>query len=420
MFRPRSLPGRLAFALLALLAGCSTAQQPPVISSWDSAALGGSVMLLRILPAEGGPAAWAQAWRFDGPTAPDEFPLLADGGGWRSAASVPGRRFLRLRASPDATPQDFTFTVPDGQATLDLGTFRQVCNSTAECRLVREARPASDAEAALPPQHRERLPVVVTPMQSYPPRLADSGLALPTAPAIRVDSRSWVAAVDWTAIVTDLEAMPSPPAGPFTSAGDDVLLAIMLLPIIVPLLVIVAIAKSESERRAGVEAAEARSRDLALQARVEAARAAWSPCEATIAAALAPDSVAQHLQSAFARPRAGRQAAASPWDATVSRVVLRHCGEGPGSFGVEVATDWTGRAPGSDSPAYRASFVRPVEGATPDRRLRWSTPAPWEMQVAPSGACRPLAEWCAAGGRALLDEVAAAVTGARDAIAATR
>jgi hypothetical protein len=184
----------------------------------------------------------------------------------------------------------------------------------------------------------------------------------------------------------------------------------------------VLIVQSERERRAGTEA---RSRAEALQARVEAARAAWSPCEATIAAALAPDKVAQHLQAAMPRPRAGRQPASSPpassaWEATVSRVVLRHCGQGAGSFGVEVATDWTGRAPGAEAPAYQASFIRPVEGATPDRRLRWSTPAPWEMPVAPSGACRPLVEWCADGGRALLDEVARSVTGARDAIAATR
>jgi hypothetical protein len=79
-----------------------------------------------------------------------------------------------------------------------------------------------------------------------------------------------------------------------------------------------------------------------------------------------------------------------------------------------------GRAPGAEAPAYRANFVRAVEGATPDSRLRWSTPAPWEMRVAPPGACRPLAEWCADGGRALLDEVARSVTGARDAIAASR
>jgi hypothetical protein len=143
MFRPRSRPGRLACALIALLAGCSTAQPPSVASSWDGAAQGGSsVMLLRILPAAGGPAAWPQVWRFDGPNLPAEFPLLPDGGGWRSQTGVTGQHFLRLRASPDAAPQDFTFTIPDRPAALDLGTFRQVCNSTTECRLVREARPA--------------------------------------------------------------------------------------------------------------------------------------------------------------------------------------------------------------------------------------------------------------------------------------
>jgi hypothetical protein len=358
----------------------------------------------------------AQAWRFDDPNTPVEFAPLRDGGGWRSVAGVPGRYFLRLRASPAALPQDFTFTIPEARAALDLGTFRQDCATAAPCRLVREARPASEAEAAVPPQYRERLPVVVTPMQSYPPRLAGSGLPAPTAPAGRVDSRGWIAAVDWTAILPDVEAMPLPPAGQFTSAADDVLLAIILLPVILPLLVVFAIATDADRRKAGEE----QRRNDALRARLESLRAAWSPCEATIAAALSPDSVAQHLQSALPRPLAGRQAEASPWEATVSRVVLRHCGQGPGTFGVEVATDWTGRAPGAEAPAYRASFVRPVEGATPDKLLRSSTPAPWEMPVAPSGACRPLAEWCADSGRALLDEVARSVTGARDAIAATR
>jgi hypothetical protein len=426
MFRPRSRPGRLAFALVALLAGCSTEQQPSVASSWGGAALGGSAMLLRILTAEGGPATTAQVWRFDGRNEPNEFQPLPSGGGWRSQAANSGRHFLRLRGAPDAPPQDYTFTVPTGQVTLDLGTFRQDCATGAPCRLVREARPASEAEAVVPPQYRERLPVVVTPMQSYPPRLAGSGLPAPTAPAVRVDAASWVAAVDWRALLDEGVEIPQPPAGSYSSAGDGLeglgmLVALgATIVVMVPVLLVIMIARSERERRASAAATDLRSRAEALQARVEAARAAWSPCEATIAAALSPDSVAQHLQSAFPRPRSGRQAEATPWEATVSRVVLRHCGQGPGTFGVEVATDWTGRAPGAEAPAYRASFVRPVEGATPDARLRWSTPAPWETPVAPAGACRPLAEWCVDGGRALLDEVARSVTGARDAIAATR
>jgi hypothetical protein len=432
MLRPRSRPGGLAFALTALLAGCSTAQPPLVTTSWDGAASGGSVLLLRILPAEGGPAAMAQAWRFDGRNEPNEFRSLPDGAGWRSQAAHSGRHFLRLRASPDAPPQDFTVTIPTGQATLDLGTFRQDCTTGVPCQLVRETRPASEAAAAVPPQYRERLPVVVMPMQPYPPRLAGSGLPAPTAPTVRVDPVSWVAAVDWSALAEEGGDL-GPPQGDYTRGGMGEALAapfalaaagpaivvVAALVVLVPIALVALIVKSERERRDNAAAADARSRELALQARVQEARAAWSPCEATIGAALSPDSVARHLQSALPRPRS-RPSEGSAWEATVSRVVLRHCGQGSATFGVEVATEWTGRAPGVEAPAYRASFVRPVQGAAPDRRLRWSTPAPWEIPVAPSGACRPLAEWCADGGRALLDEVARSVTGARDAIAATR
>jgi len=98
MFRPRSRPGRLAFALTALLAGCSTAQPPAaVVSNWDSAPLFGSAMLLRILPAAGGPAVTAQMWRFDGPNLPAEFqPLPA-----APAVAQPDRRGgAALPASP--------------------------------------------------------------------------------------------------------------------------------------------------------------------------------------------------------------------------------------------------------------------------------------------------------------------------------
>jgi hypothetical protein len=232
-----------------------------------------------------------------------------------------------------------------------------------------------------------------------------------------------VSAVDWQAVLGEDTEIPEPPAGSFSNSSSDLAGALLIatgaIVILAPIALVALIAQSQRERQARVDAEDARRRTEALIARAAAARAAWSPCEATIGAALAPDRVARHLDAVFPPPRGGRQAA-SPWQATVTRVVLRHCGQGAGTFGLEVATDWTGQAPGATAPAYQASFVRPVEGATPDSRLRWSTPAPWEVQVAPAGACRPLGEWCAAGGRALLDEVARSVAGARDAIAATR
>jgi hypothetical protein len=441
-FRPCSRRGRLAFAATALLAGCSTAgpstRQP--LNSWELAGSLASVVMLRVVPGTPGatvqPAqdvladaqVWAPASGWSEPTplaTPANLPSATAGAaGWLAIARPSGRHLIRLRASAEAPSQDFMVTVPDGRAAVLAGTFRRDCpDGEASCRLVPVPTEESAAREAIPEARRAGFPLVVAPAQPYPPRLAGTALPPPVAPAIRLDTLSWVSAVDWQAVLGEDTEIPEPPAGSFSNSGSDLAGALLIatgaIVILAPIAIVAMIAQSQRDQQARVAAEEARRRAEALIARAEAARAAWSPCEATIGAALSPDRVARHLDATFPSPR-GARAGANPWQATVTRVVLRHCGQGPGTFGLEVATEWTGQAPGAATPAYRADFVRPVDGATPDTRLRWSTPAPWEVPVAPAGACRPLGEWCAAGGRALLDEVARSVAGARDAIAATR
>ena len=100
-------------------------------------------------------------------------------------------------------------------------------------------------------------------------------------------------------------------------------------------------------------------------------------------------------------------------------MIFRHCGAAPDSHGVEVATRWTATRPGDAGPAFDAAYSRTVSGATPDRRLVHSARPPWEVPVASEAACRPLADYCGAGGAALLlQEVTRGVTEARDAIMA--
>jgi hypothetical protein len=186
---------------------------------------------------------------------------------------------------------------------------------------------------------------------------------------------------------------------------------------VVPIVLIAhAIAEDQRRRRT---AEEARREAEGLRA-AALAQEQWSPCTAGIAATLAPENVERHLRTTLSPTRAAGRAAAlpGPWQATVTRVILRHCGATPDGHGVEVATRWTATRLGETEPAFDAAFSRTVAGATPDRRLVHSTRPPWELPVATEAACRPLADYCGAGGSALLlQEVTRGVTEPRDAIA---
>jgi hypothetical protein len=279
------------------------------------------------------------------------------------------------------------------------------------------------------------------------------------APEIRVDSRLWLAAIDWSA-VTSQGALPGPPdqapteprsdlepwsgevplaststmggqiggavGAPFAAvgalggAGGIVALGAMLaiIVVVVPIALIArAIAEDQRNRRT---ASEARAQAEALRA-AALAQEQWGPCAAGIAATLAPGNVERHLRATLSPQRqAGRGAALpGPWEATVSRVIFRQCGAAPDRHGVEVATRWTARRAGEADPAFDIAFARSVAEADPDPRLVHSRPPPWELPVASAAACRPLAAYCdAAGSALLLDEVVRGVTEARDAIVA--
>ncbi len=469
-------PRRLAFAATALLAGCATAtRDAAVIQAMHAAEADGrrSNVLFRLTAGDSATTSAlsdrAGLWNMDtgqrlSPPGSLSLSRTARAEGWRHDALLPsGRYFLRLLTPDprDAAPADLTFTVPDpAPPVLYIGSFRLDCPTQAACRVNPVAADQSDAARALVAAEAPSVPPPATRLaQPYPAPLAATGLPRPVAPEIRVDPRLWVAAVDWNAVTTGGPLQAPPEEAPATDgqprsgvapwpgearmvstssmggqiggaiggglgaaagAGSIFALGAMLaiIVVVVPTVLIArAIAEDQRNRR---DAAEARAQAEALRA-AALAQEQWGPCAAGIATTLAPDNVERRLRATFAPQRAeGRRAALpDPWDVTVSRVIFRQCGTKPDHHGVEVATRWTARRPGEADPAFDIAFARRVAGATPDRRLVFSEPPPWELRTASEAACRPLADYCnAAGSARLLEEVTRGVAEARDAVAA--
>lgn len=442
MFRFRHSLGRLALAVTALATGCSTVIPPP-LGDFDLARQRDSVALLRVDvggPVRSEPIAEARFWRMEQPGAEGFVQRwvfstrpstgLQGSDAWISVPLPPGRHLVELRAMPGGARTLHTVQIPPHRAAVYIGTFRRSCDPAgAACRLLpADGADAAAAQAVVPEAHRGAFPPAVALAHPYPPTLRDVGLPAPTAPRISVDAASWVAAVDWQAIVQGGAELGVPggaytsgsmgdalaaPFGAAVAAGAAAPAAVLLAAVVVlvPIGLIGLAVESERTRRAQAAAAE-------REARAEELRAAWSPCEATVAAALTPDRVQAHLSASIPAPRERAAQAGQTWHTSVTRVVLRRCGAD--GFGVEVATRWTAQRPGAAEPAFDAHYSRWVEGAQADRRLRFSERPPWEVPLTPEAACRPLAAWCADCGAALLDQVLQAVTGARDAIAATR
>jgi hypothetical protein len=79
-----------------------------------------------------------------------------------------------------------------------------------------------------------------------------------------------------------------------------------------------------------------------------------------------------------------------------------------------VATRWT-------APGREARFLREVPGAAPQPGLIFPYRMPWEAEAGGPAACRPLADYCAAGGAPLVaDAVVEAVAAVREALLAGR
>lgn len=144
----------------------------------------------------------------------------------------------------------------------------------------------------------------------------------------------------------------------------------------------------------------------------------WRPCLEGLGAQAAQAAIGPRLAEALAVPppasaRRGAEASAAPWRADVTRIVLRRCATA-GECGVEVATRWT-------APGHEARFLREVPGGPALPGLTFPYRMPWEALAGDAAACRPLAEYCAAGGAPLLaDAVIEAMVAARDALLAGR
>ncbi len=464
----RSRPRRLAFAATALLAGCATAgREAATVQSFAGPTIAGQTraLLFRVTPPGAAEAALfggARLWQLDGGEragydVPGSPSRAAQQGGWLLFTHLrPGTWFMRLEGvggSRAAAPADITFRVPPAPpAVTYIGTFRVACDAAGASGTARPCRvepvpiDESAAAAALVAAEGSGLaPPVTSLARPYPPSLAATGLAAPSVPDFRVDTRLWLAAIDWAAFATTA-SVPTPPAdgpnvlpeappGPRSAVPDwsgarlvsvsgdlsaEIAAYAVVLIIYVPIYLIArAIAQDQRNRR---NEAEARRQAETLRA-TALAQERWGTCTAGIAATLAPDNVERHLRTTLAPGReAGRRAALpGPWQATVTRVIFRHCGTTPDQHGVEVATRWTATRPGEAEPAFDVAYSRTVADATPDGRLVHSTRPPWEIPVSSEAACRPLADYCGAGGSALLlQEVTRGVTEARDAIAATR
>jgi hypothetical protein len=197
----------------------------------------------------------------------------------------------------------------------------------------------------------------------------------------------------------------------FSGAGGAVGLIALPAAIVVAVpiaLLIHGITVDVQRRRAEDSAREQEERMAAF----ERARERWGACLAGIGATLSPAAVERHLQASPLHAARG-----TPWQAELTRVLLRPCGEeGANRYGLEVTTRWSGQAGGA---AFDAAYTRGVAGATEDRRLRHPRRPPWELPVASEAACRPLEALCGEEGSArLLEDVLRAATEARDAIAA--
>lgn len=358
----------------------------------------------------------------------------------------PGTYFMRIEATGAAAPADVTFRIPQGTPPVTyVGSFHLACDGTAQaCRIAPVPADETAAAAALVAAEASGIALPASTLaRTYSPSIAALGLAPPAAPIIRIDTAAWAAAVDWSAFTNASQvpaAAPPPADAPRSEAPDwsevrmvstgdaaEGLGLIVALPVFAGALLIMvgvqgisrAIIRDQRNRQ---EADQARRDAEALRART-LAQEQWGPCAAGIGAALAPDNVERHLRAALPPARTGGHAAAQAgaWQATVTRVVLRHCGTAPDSHGVEVATRWTAQRPGEAEPAFDAMFTRSVAGATPDPRLVHARRPPWELPVASEAACRPLADYCGAGGSALLlQEVVRGVTEARDAVGGVR
>jgi hypothetical protein len=408
------------------LAGCAPALAPVELTSAElrRAAAGGDVLVLaRFHRADtgegvfvGSPAASvpAQVTRIeDGQTrafGTTTGAAAAGARGWVLQALPPGTYYLTLGTGyVQAQGRAFTFAVPPGAGAAYVGSFPFDCPYTIARPCQAVGAPRAEAAGAHPPLPDGSAPTRTHLAEVFNLARASRGWPVPSAVAIGIDQVAVQSAVNW-----DDFAGRQGSRGTFRAAGGIADLgvaagragtagAIIAVPFFVVALGTVAVggmvAGAETIHRSVVERE-------------------WRPCLDALGAQTAPGAIAPRLAAALAVPppeagRRGAEVSAAPWRAEVTRIVLRRCSEA-GTYGVEVATRWM-------APGREARFLRGVAGAPPLPGLAFPNRMPWEAEAGGPATCRPLADYCTAGGAPLVaDAVVEAVAAARDALLAGR
>jgi hypothetical protein len=414
-------------ALLPVLAvaACAPVLAPVELTPADlrRAAGGGEVLVLaRFHRADtgegvfvGGPAASVpaqvtriedgQARAFGGTTAA----AAAGARGWVLQALPPGAYYLTL-GTGDAQGEGraFTFAVPAGAGVAYVGSFPFDCAYTvaAPCQAI--GAPVAEAAAALPALPDGLGPARPLPAARFSIAAAARGWPAPAAITAGIDAVAVRSAINWEDFVSREGSR-----GTFRVAGGMAALGVQALQGREVGLIIAAPFFAASLGTVAVGGLVAGAEAI-HQATVERE---WRPCLEGLNAQASPAAIGPRLAAALAVPppapaRRGAEAPAASWRAEVTRIVLRRCG-GSG-YGVEVATRWT-------APGRELRFLREVPGAPPLPGLVFPHRMPWEAEAGERAVCRPLADYCAAGGPPLVAEaVAEAMAAARDALLAGR
>lgn len=417
--------GGVAALLLASSGGCAPAPVE-VLSSQRAESSGQTIVLARFLREEDGSGVAVHGgfgaptrtflWRMDdgvsitgfGTTVPS---AEAGTAGWVAQALPPGRYFLRIGSADRVHGLDYTFRVLPAVSATYVGSFPLRCLATQRQDLCWSVTPPSAQPA-------ESVPRV--PAHDGAPNVALAtradltservGWPLPASIEVSADGAAWRTSVNWLDFVDQTgsrEAFQSAgrlmdAAAPIGSVNE--LGALVVSPLVAAALVSVAVGAAATAS----EAAEANR----TQQR-------WTTCLQRLGTSITPESLAGQVPPppVPAAP-AGQQRSRMPldgaiWQASVTRVTLRRCGE-PTHLGVETAVRWRS----ADRETY---FVRQVSGPRDDPALVFSRPAPWEAPLRDWAACRPLEAYCAVGGEQLvLDEIGAALLAGRDALLAWR
>lgn len=335
----------------------------------------------------------------------------AGGHGWVLQALPPGAYYLTLGTGDvQGGGRAFTFTVPAGAGTAYVGSFPFDCPYTPAQPCQAVGTPVAEAAAAWPALPESLGPARPLPATRFSVAAAVRGWPAPSTIAADIDPVAVRSAINWEDFVSREGSRQTfgvaggiaygAMVGGAAGGGVGALAAIPILGLALGTAAVGGlVAGAESIHRAMVERE-------------------WRPCLDGLSAQTAPAAIGPRLAAALAVPppapaRRGADGSAAPWRADVTRIVLRRCAV-VGEYGVEVATRWT-------AGEREARFLREVLGAPPLPGLVFPSRMPWEGEAGGPAACRPLADYCAAGGAPLLaDAVVEAMAAARDALAAGR